>query len=69
MTSILRNTLGADGRPAVDGDIRRYLFGHGKRDCHARYGENWVTTLRAGIACIPDPLADEENNRLADAAE
>jgi hypothetical protein len=33
VTSYLRNTLGPDGRPAVDGDIRRYLMGHGSEDC------------------------------------
>jgi hypothetical protein len=57
VTSYLRNTLGLDGRPAVDGDIRRYLMGHGSEDCHADYGENWVTTLKAAIEVISNPLA------------
>ena len=56
VTSILRNTLGPDGRPAVDGDIQRYLLGHGKKDVHSRYGENWVKTLKAAIEIIPNPL-------------
>ena len=68
VTSVLRNTLGPDGRPAVDGDIQRYLLGHGKKDVHSGYGENWVKTLKAAIECIPDPLAEEDKS-FADAAE
>jgi hypothetical protein len=56
VTSILRNTLEPDDRPAVDGDIRRYLLGHGKKDVHSGYGENWVKTLKAAIEIIPNPL-------------
>lgn len=56
VTSILRNSLEPDGRPAFDGDIRRYLLGHGKKDVHSGYGENWVKTLKAAIEIIPNPL-------------
>ena len=57
VTSILRNTLEPDGHPAVDGDIQRYLLGHGKKDVHSGYGENWVKTLKAAIEIILNPLS------------
>jgi hypothetical protein len=57
VTSVLRNTLGPDGRPAVDGDIQRHLLGHGKKDVHSGYGENWVKTLKAAIEIIPNPFS------------
>jgi len=62
VTSILRNTLGPDGRPAVDGDIQRYLLGHSKKDVHSGYGENWVKTLKAAIEVIANPLDDDKTS-------
>lgn len=55
VTLILRHTLGPDGRPAVGGDIRRYLMGHGGADVHSRYGTQWAATLKAAIEIIPNP--------------
>jgi hypothetical protein len=69
VTSILRNTLGPDSRPAVDGDIRRYLLGHSKKDVHSGYGESWVKTLKAAIEVIGNPLTDEGETPIAEAAE
>ena len=69
VTSILRNTLGLDRKPAVDPDIRRYLLGHGKEDVHAGYGESWAATLRAAIEIIPDPLKTSATDILAEMAE
>jgi hypothetical protein len=69
VTSILRNTLGPDGRPAVDGDIQRYLMGHGKKDSHARYGASWEKTLQAAIEIIPHPLTEQVGTPVDGAAQ
>jgi hypothetical protein len=69
VTSILRNTLGPDSRPAVDEDIRRYLLGDGKKDVHSGYGESWVKTLKAAIEVVGNPLTDEAETPIAEAAE
>jgi hypothetical protein len=69
VTSILRNTLGPDSRPAVDGDIRRYLLGHSKKDVHSGYGESWVKTLKAAIEVVGNPLTDGAETPIAEAAE
>ena len=36
---------------------------------HANYVDWLVPDLKAAIECIPDPLADEGDNPVADAAE
>jgi len=55
--SYLRNTLTPEGHPAVKEDIERYLTGHAGKDVHARYGDQWVKTLKAAIEVIPNPVA------------
>jgi len=55
--SYLRNTLTSQGHPAVKEDIERYLTGHAGKDVHARYGDQWIKTLKAAIEVIPNPLA------------
>src|SRR6516164_9399800 len=37
--------------------IERYLTGHAGKDVHARYGDQWIKTLKAAIEVIPNPLA------------
>ena len=54
--SYLRNTLTPEGHPAVKEDIERYLTGHAGKDVHARYGDQWIKTLKAAIEVIPNPL-------------
>jgi hypothetical protein len=54
--SYLRNTLTPEGHPAVKEDIERYLTGHAGKDVHARYGDQWIKTLKAAIEIIPNPL-------------
>ena len=58
--SYLRNTLTSEGHPAVKEDIERYLTGHAGNDVHARYGDQWIKTLKAAIELIPNPLKDKE---------
>jgi hypothetical protein len=36
---------------------------------HTNYGDWPVPDLKAAIECIPDPLADEGDNPVTDAAE
>jgi hypothetical protein len=36
---------------------------------HANYGDWLVPDLKAAIECIPDPLVDNENILLVDAAQ
>ena len=55
--SYLRNTLTPEGHPAVKEDIERYLTGHAGKDVHARYGDQWIKTLKAAIEVIPNPVA------------
>jgi integrase len=54
--SYLRNTLTPEGHPAVKEDIERYLTGHAGKDVHARYGDQWIKTLKAAIEVMPNPL-------------
>jgi integrase len=67
--SYLRNTRGPDGSPAVKEDVERYLTGHARKGAHAGYGKQWIETLKAAIEVIPNPLDDEEDTSLAEAAE
>jgi hypothetical protein len=55
--SYLRSTLTPEGHPAVKEDIERNLTGHVGKDVHARYGDQWIKTLKAAIEVIPNPLA------------
>ena len=50
-------TLTPEGHPAVKEDIERYLTGHAGKDVHARYGDQWIKTLKAAIEVIPNPVA------------
>ncbi|MBV8737858.1 MAG: hypothetical protein JO007_11490 [Alphaproteobacteria bacterium] len=55
--SILRNTLGPDGRtPLVNDDTARYILGHGAKDSHAGYGSQWHLTMKCAVEVIPNPL-------------
>jgi hypothetical protein len=55
-TPYLRNTLLADGSPAVKEDVERYLLGHAGTDVHAGCGEQWIKTLKAAIEIIRNPV-------------
>jgi integrase len=56
-TSFLRNTLLADGSPAVKEDIERYILGHPGKGAHAGYGKRWFETLKGAVEVIPNPLS------------
>jgi len=68
-TSYLRNTRLPDGSPAVKEDVERYLTGHARKGAHAGYGKQWIETLKAAIEVVPNPVDDEEDTSLAEAAE
>jgi integrase len=43
-------------RTDIDGDVKRYLTGHGKKDAHAEYGSYPSDKLVPAIETIPNPL-------------
>jgi integrase len=43
-------------RTDIDGDVKRYLTGHGKKDAHAEYGSYPGDKLVPAIETIPNPL-------------
>ena len=58
----------ADSIKQVTLDIERYLMAHSSR-IHARYSDWLVPDVKTALGCVRDPLADEKNNLIADAAE
>jgi hypothetical protein len=40
-----------------------------QKDVHSGYGENWVKTRRAAIEVVGNPLTDEAETPIAEAAE
>ena len=46
-------------RNDIDGDVKRYLTGHGKKDAHAEYGSYPSDKLVPAIETIPNPLTTQ----------